>query len=81
MDSVEADEDITTWDGVEHYKKGDKVVEMPSNWDMNDSLTLPVGKYRAYEVNFMYGGIIYISIVYHIMIPIITILYGRKAIC
>ncbi len=47
--TVEADEDITTWDGVEHYKKGDKVVEMPSNWDMNDSLTLPVGKYRAYE--------------------------------
>lgn len=47
--TVEADEDITTYDGVEHYKKGDKVVEIPSDWDMNDALTLPVGKYKAYE--------------------------------
>ncbi len=55
--TVIADEDITTWDGTEHFKKGDVVTELSSEWNTVDSLLLPVGKYKAYESGVPVGYI------------------------
>jgi len=47
--TVKAAEDITTWDQTTHYKKGDVVTIIESDWQTADSLILPAGKYEAYE--------------------------------
>lgn len=55
--TVEAAEDITTWDGTEHFKKGDVVTELSSEWNTVDSLLMPLGKYKAYESGVPIGYI------------------------
>ena len=47
--TIKAAEDITTWDQTTHYKKGDVVTIIESDWQTADSLILPAGKYEAYE--------------------------------
>lgn len=56
--TIEATEDITTWDGTQWYKKGDIVAELESDWDTVDSLLLPVGNYVAYESKAGHGYIL-----------------------
>ena len=55
--TIKAAEDITTWDQTEHYKKGDIVTVLESDWQTTDSLLLPVGKYEAYESKTPHGYI------------------------
>ncbi len=55
--TIKAAEDITTWDQTEHYKKGDVVTVLESDWQTTDSLLLPVGKYEAYESKTPHGYI------------------------
>ena len=55
--TIKATEDITTWDQTEHFKKGDIVAVLESDWQTTDSLLLPVGKYEAYESKTPHGYI------------------------
>lgn len=55
--TIEAAENITTWDGTQWYRDGDEVITLESDWDTVDSLPLPVGKYRAYESQTPHGYI------------------------
>lgn len=47
--TIEANEDIMTWDGTHYYQKGEIITKLPSDWSIMDSLILPVGNYKAYE--------------------------------
>ena len=53
--TVWAKEDIITFDGTHHYDKDQKVTVLESDWNMTDSLLLPVGKYYAKETKVPHG--------------------------
>lgn len=53
--TIYAAEDITTWDGTTWYEKDEAVLTLESDWEMSDSVTLPVGKYYAKETKVPHG--------------------------
>lgn len=55
--TIWAKEDITTFDGTHYYDKDEKVTVLESDWNMTDSLLLPVGHYYAKETKVPHGYI------------------------